>query len=804
VFAVTASVTIALGIGATTAIFSVTNAVLLRPLPYKDPDRLVVALSDLTRRGVRDLALSAADFFDFRNGTQSSFEGVAGVYTFRYAMPRRDGTSEVVHFAMVTPNFFQVMGGRIVAGRDFEEADGLPQPPPPPPGAAATPRLPPIVILSYGYWQRNYGGDRSIFGRPMNTATGAIPVGVLAPGFELLFAPKLDVERVPDIWLAGRFEYDNAERTRYYIRPVGRLRPGVSIGRAHADVNRVTAELQKSFVIHRTAGQQFRLEPMRQNLTAEVRPALVALTGAVIFLLLISCSNVANLLLVRTGMRERELALRTALGGSWVRLMSQMLAEALLLALTGGLLGLGLAWAGIRELRAIAPANLPRLGDIAIDPGVLGFTALAALASAAMFGLVPALRAARPDIAQVLRAGGRTTGLGTTGLLRSAVVVAEVALSFVLLVGSGLMFRSFLALGRIDPGYDPRGLLTFQLVGARGGPQARAVFLREVQTRLCSIPGVQSVTASLPFPLAGGFSSIRWGLEPALADPTKFRAVDWQAVLPGYFDTMRTRLIAGRTFTDADNTPDRAVVVADEFLAAKAYPNESAVGKRILIRLRTPEAEWAEIIGVVRHQRQTSLSDPGREQVYFTDGFLSHGSVQRWAVRTAGNPAGYAAQVREVITKLEPRAGLTDVQPMSALVDKAEAGTRFSLLLIGVFAAIAALLAAVGLYGVLSTVVRQRTAEIGVRMAMGAAPASIFALMIGHGLRLSAAGVAVGLAAALALTRVMDSMLVGVKPTDPLTFAATVLLFLAIAGVSCWLPARRAAALEPTEALRRE
>jgi putative ABC transport system permease protein len=375
-----------------------------------------------------------------------------------------------------------------------------------------------------------------------------------------------------------------------------------------------------------------------------------------------------------------------------------------------------------------------------------------------------------------------------------------------LLIGSGLMVRSFLALGRIDPGFDPRGLLTFGLLGGRGGPQpaGRAAFMREIQTRLRSIPGVQAVTASNPYPLAGGFSPIRWGLAPAMSDPTQFRAVDWQVVLPGYFDAMRTRLIAGRTFTDADNAPDRALVIADEMLAAKAYPNEPAVGKRILIRLRTPEPEWVEIIGVVAHQRQTTLADPGREQIYFTDGFLSHGAVQRWVMRTAGDPAGYAAQVREAIGKFDPHLVLTEVQPMNVLMDKAQAGTRFSLLLIGVFAAIAALLAAVGLYGVLSTVVRQRTAEIGVRMAMGAGPGSIFGLMIGHGLRLSSAGVLAGLAGALALTRVMDSMLVGVKATDPATFAATVMLFLAIAMVSCWLPARRAAGLDATEALRQE
>jgi len=382
----------------------------------------------------------------------------------------------------------------------------------------------------------------------------------------------------------------------------------------------------------------------------------------------------------------------------------------------------------------------------------------------------------------------------------------EVALSFVLLIGSGLMFRSFQELQRIDPGYDPHGILTFQLLGGRGGnqPPQRAAFMRQVSERLEALPGVRSVTASFPFPLAGGFSPIRWGLADALSDSTRFLAADFQIVLPGYFKTLGTRLIAGRTFTEEDNAPDRARVVIDQFLAAKAFPRESAVGKRILIRIRTPEAEWVEVIGVVAHQRDSSLAEEGREEVYFPDGFLGHGAANWWAIRTAGAPAKLGGAVRAEIARLDPTQLVTDLQPMDALVEKAQAGTRFSLLLIGAFAAVAALLAGVGLYGVLSTVVRQRTAEIGVRMALGAAPVSIFGLVVGHGLRLSAAGIVLGLAAAFGLTRVMTSMLVGVKATDPATFGAVAVLFFLIAAMACWLPARRAAGLDPTAALREE
>jgi putative ABC transport system permease protein len=812
VFAATAIVTIALGIGASTAIFSVTNAVLLRPLPYKDPERLFFAISDMRKRNVKDFPFSNADFMDLRNGAAGMFQEIGAVTTGRITVPREDDSPEQIRVAAVTPNFFRLMGGQIALGRDFNDADGQPQPAPAAGGVAAPaaqgpPRLPQMAILSYAYWQRRFGASRDVIGRPMPGRQGGTQiVGVLKPGFELLFPPDANIEQRPDVWFANRLAYDNAGRNGVSLRAIGRLKDGVTREQAQGAVDRVAAELRRSFIIHETSGWFIRLEPMHRHVVEEVRPALLALMGAVIFLLLIACANVANLLLVRASLRERELAIRTALGGSWWRLVSQTLAETVLLAFAGALLGLGLAWVGIHELRAIAPASLPRLDAIGIDPAVLGFTALAALMAAALFGLAPAVRAARPSVAPLLRASGRNAALSGAGLLRNFVVVAEVALSFVLLIGSGLMFRSFLELQRIDPGFNPHGLLTFQLLGGRGGqqPQERAARQREIQTRLQALPGVDAVTASFPLPLAGGFSPIRWGLEPALTDPSKFQAVDFQIVLPGYFEVLHTPLIAGRTFTDADNAPDRKGVVIDQLLAAKAFPGESAVGKRLLIRIRTPEPEWVEVIGVVAHQRDTSLAVAGREQIYFADGFLGHGAVGYWAIHTAGDPAKYALAVRAAIAKLDPHLLVAEMQPMDALVEHAQASTRFSLLLIGVFASVAALLAGVGLYGVLSTVVRQRTPEIGVRMALGAAPGTIFSLVVGQGLRLSAAGIALGLVAAFELTRAMTSMLVGVKPTDPATFASMAVLFFAIAAVASWLPARRAAALDPTAALREE
>jgi putative ABC transport system permease protein len=480
-----------------------------------------------------------------------------------------------------------------------------------------------------------------------------------------------------------------------------------------------------------------------------------------------------------------------------------MLAEALVLTSIGAALGVALAWAGVRQLLAAAPANVPRLDSVSLDPAVVAFAAVIALASAIAFGMVPLWGAFRLDLATALQGIGRAAGLrGGRATVRSGIVIVEVALCFVLLIGSGLMVRSFVELQRIDPGFDPRGMLTFQLLGdPADGPEARRAIGNQIADRLRSIPGVESVTASFPFPLAGDFSTIRWGKEEALADASKFQAVNWQIVRPGYFETMRTALIAGRTFTEADNDPKRSLAVIDDVLAAKAFPNQSAVGQRILIRIRTPEPEFVEIIGVVAHQRVTSLADPGREQLYLAEGFLDFGA-RKWAVRASGDPATYTPAIRAAIGSIDPQILMTDVLPAAALVRRAQAGTRFSLTLIVVFAAAAALLVAVGLYGVLATIVRQRVAEIGVRMAVGASPAQILQLVIVHGLRLSAVGIALGLAGAFVLTQAMTTMLVGVRPTDPVTFLAMGFVFLVIAAVSCWLPARRAAALDPSSALR--
>src|ERR1700730_3109585 len=410
IFTITVVVTIALAIGASTAIFSVTNGVLLRQLPYKDPERLVLACSDLQRRNVKDFPLSNVDFLDLRNGARNNFEDFAAVNTFRATLPGLDGSPEQVRLAAVSTNFFQMMGAAIIAGRDFQDSDGTAQTPQPaqpaqptpraspaPSPAAAPPPQPTMTILSNEYFQRRFGGDRSVIGKPLpvSAAFGPAPtiVGVLAPGFELLFPPQANIEQFPSLWFAARIPYDTANRNNVQWRVIARLKPGVAIGQAQAEAETVAQKIRDENTIAKTAGQYFRLEPMKQHLVNEVRPAILALMGAVIFLLLIACANVANLMLVRASSRERELAVRAALGASRWRLIRQMLAEAFLLAGMGAVAGLGLAWLGIHELRVIAPANLPRLDTIRIYSWVLAFTAVASLAASAVFGMAPAWRA---------------------------------------------------------------------------------------------------------------------------------------------------------------------------------------------------------------------------------------------------------------------------------------------------------------------------------------------------------------------------------------------------------------------------
>jgi putative ABC transport system permease protein len=811
-FAITAIVTLALGIGASTAIFSVVNAVLLRPLPYGDADRLAFITQDLRARGVVDFPIGPGDVPDIRNGT-TVFEDIAALQTGRNVpYTDKDGNAQLVTVAGATPNIFKVLKVPVVYGRDFTGDDGTPNPivqvPPgaQPQAAPQTPQPPPlptIGVISYDFWQRAFGGDPSVVGRTITLGRPVQIVGVASPRAELIFPVSMQVERHPDVWTALRVNFEQGSRINVAYRLVGRLKPNASLTAARAEIARVSADLQARFPTDKTAGVTYRVEPMKQYVVANVRTSILSLMGAVILVLLIACANVANLLLVRASQRERELAVRAAMGGSPFAIVRQLLAESLVLAAFAALLGIGLAKLGIALLLQLAPANLPRLADVSLDPVVLGFTVLASVAAVLIFGLVPALRASRPDLAQVLRATGRAPALTGAARLRNAVIVAEVALSFVLLIGSGLMVRSFVALMRTEPGFDANGVLTFGLSNLRfRSPDEARATLSQLRDKFAAIPGVTAVAVANSAPFDGGDPSGRWGTQDAMNDPTRFRQGGTLFATPSYFDAMRVKLLAGRIFTPAENDdPNTRAVVIDDETARLAFGQESPIGKTIFARVRTDSPEAYTVIGVVRHHRHLTLYGDEKELLFFPAGA---GGGGRWLVRASRDPASLGKAVRAAVTSLNPQYLVTEMHPLTDNVDKARSATRFALVLIGIFAAIAALLAAVGLYGVLSSVVRQRTSEIGIRMAFGAQSSSIFRLVIGQGLKMSAIGIGLGLVIAVATTRVMSSMLVDVRPTDPITFVVMVLLFLGVAAAACWLPARRAAGLDPNEALRQE
>jgi putative ABC transport system permease protein len=772
-------------------------------------------------RNVLNFPIAPGNLPDLREQA-TSFQTIAAINAGPGPIVADDGKPEQIVIAGVTPNFFSLLGTHIVFGRNFVESDGAPPPPRPAPvpGQPAPPpnpaTLPPsMTILSHSFWERKFGSDSSVIGKTVQIFNApAVIVGVAEPGLRLVFPAGTGIVNEPDAYQAFRIDWvaasqTTAGRVNVFLRVIGRLKPGVTWATAQGQLDKLTVDLQSRFPILKGANTIWRAEPMAADIVREVRPAILMLMGAVVFVLLIACANVANLLLVRASARDRELAVRAALGGSRNTLIRQMLAESLVLSVIGAALGLVFAELGIALLVRIAPATLPRVQDVDIDPTVLGFALAASLAAAFIFGMLPALRASTPNLAQTLRASGRTPGLGSGKYLRQGVVIAEVALSFVLLIGSGLMLRSFRALERVDPGFDPNNMLTFTAFNARlRTPAERQGYSATLADRFKAIPGVISVTEAAPLPLDGTDANMRWGPQAAANDPSLFRQATVHSIRPGYFEAMRGRMIAGRAFTDADNVTGTTSVIIDDFLASKAFPGEapqSIVGKQLYARINTPEAQQYQIIGIAAHERHLTLAAPGREGAFIPDGLLGFFGG-RWAVRTRGDPMRIVPEIRRIVADVDPLVAIGDLEPMSDYVDRAMAPTRFSLVMIAIFGAVAAILAAIGLYGVLSTAVRQRTAEIGVRMAFGAPSESIFRLMIGEGLTLSSIGIAIGLVGAVLFTGVMEkaSMLVDVKATDPLTYASIAALFLVIATVACLAPASRAARVQPTEALREE
>ncbi len=795
--------TVALAIGANTAIFSVVQGVLLKPLPYEDPGELVVIWANLTNRDVAKFPVSPPDLRDIREqGTL--FEEMGGVITFTQSLTGGDAEPEIVDVAGTTANLFDVLGVEPFIGRGFEAADA--DPVPPDTDAAAIP--PAVVMLSYEIWQRRYGGDRDVVGRTIDINNNAsVVVGVLPPRTRLHFGVGTLTQEI-DLWTPLRIDVNAWPARRNVLwAVVARLADGVSMEQASAEVAGISARLRADSNLRETAGWQLDLREMRAELTEEVRPVLLALFGAVAFVLLIACANVSNLFLVRASGREREFAVRASLGGSRGAVVRQLLLESGVLAVAGGALGLGLAVGGNRVLMALRPADLPRMESIGLDLPVLGFTAVASLLAALLFGLFPALKASNPRLTDALKDRGRSSSLASQKRFRNGVVVAEVALSLVLMVGAGLMIRSFVALQRVDPGFEPQGVLTFNLAlpGNRYSPVERTNFMDQFDASLGALPGVTDVAAASTVPLQNSLAALgRYGPLEARTDESLYGQAAFRVVRPGYFETMRTALVEGAWFAPEHFVDSSAVVLVDEVLAEKLSPNASPIGSRMLVRFTTLEPVEVEIIGVVRHQRGPSLAEDGTEGVYVTHLYAGTPGNMAYAVRTGGDPAALLPDVRRILRDMDPLLPLSDVRTMDERVSESMTETRFALAVIGAFGALALALAAIGIYGVLSHIVRQRVGEIGVRMALGAETGGILSLVLREAMTLTAVGVAIGLVASVWTTRLMRGLRVGADPVDPVTYATVAVGFFAVALLASAAPVRRATSVDPVVALREE
>ena len=804
--------TLALGIGSTVAIFSVANGVLFRDLPFKDPHELAFVWTRLPATDVERSLVSGPDFQDYQKET-TQFEEFAGAVALAGTLTG-DGPPERVTNAYVTWNLLSLLGVQPALGRTHIADDAFPIDPKQ--FGSPNPDLPPgKVVLSYGLWQRRFGGDPSVLGRTIQLdGWGSEVVGVLPPDFRIYLPADAAMPTNIDAWGVLPSNIGDFEREGAWLTVVTRLKDGVTLDAAQADMDRMAAHLRATHAFHATQKMQIRVAGMHRDVVEQARPALLALLGAVGFVLLIACANIANLLLVRASERSREIAVRAAIGSGRGRIVAQMLTESLVLAAVGTVLGLLLAWQGIRVIKALSPANLPRMELVSLDAGTFAFAALVTVVAALLFGLAPALRAVRGNLADGLRDRGTDTGGARGNKLRTALVVSEVTLSLVLLIGAGLMLRSFAAVQRVDPGFDPRNAVTFTAplpFIKYLSSQSRATFVNQLGDRLATIPGVESVGGVTPLPLAGGeqYAVGSYGRIGGSDDEYRANKADYKAVLPGYFEAMKIKLVSGRTLLRSDNEGAALdVAVVDQKFAARVFGRENPVGAQILVDHFNEQTFSLErlpltIVGVVANVRSTSLATESRETIYFPYVFQSFLPLT-FVVRTTADPASLMAAIRAEVDGLDKDVPVADLATLESWVTEAMAQTRFLVALTGTFAGLALVLAVLGLYGVVAFSARQRTREIGVRVALGATDGDIRRLILGHGLVVAGAGIVLGLAASLALTRIVSSYLVGVTATDPVTFAGVPVVLLGVSALASYLPARRAAAIAPVQALREE
>jgi putative ABC transport system permease protein len=792
-FAVVTVLTLGLGIGLTVTIFSAVNGVLLRPLPYSRPDGLANIWVDL---GVGNQSLPAVSPFDFRDyqrraRTFESFAaasggnvvGAAGVITGGGAEPER------VTVSTVTANFFPLLGIQPVVGRQFEIAEEAVQ-------------GPSVVMLSHGLWRRRFGGDPTIVDRTIELDGVQHHVaGVLPEEFRLLLPAEAFLVQDSEIWKPLQFDYSQPlARNFTFFTVFGRLRPDVTFDQAQAEMTSIAGQLRAEHAVHESSDMRIRVIPLQQDIVKAARPALLALLGTVSFVLLIACANVAHLLLARGLGREREIAVRTALGASRWRVIRQLAMESLLLAVAGTVAGLVLAAVGLDLLRFAAPASLPRAANIQIDGTVLAFTTVVCLATALLFGAAPAMHWSRVNPMQALRTSASSSV--SQARLRSLLVVAEIALSVVLVVGAGLMIRSFVGLQQVKPGFEPDHVLTFQLALPRGAypdGAARRQFVRALEERLRALPGAEAVGAISQLPLTGSGPLSPYAYNEQTARNWESATADGRVITPGYFRAMGTRLMAGRFFTDQE--PLVGSIIIDDTLAERAFPGRSAVGQKLQVSPTGQPNMYAEVVGVVEHMRILDLGRPVRGQIYRP---LVGPPVVAIAVRTRSEPEALMTDVRSIVRALDSNLAIDRLQPMTAYVGDALAQSRFSLLLMSVFGALAIVLATIGVYGVISYSLSQRTREIGIRMALGEQPSHIRNLIVRQGMVLVAVSFAIGIPGAMLVARLLGDLLYGIPPTDPPTYLAAGAVLGLAALVACYVPARRVARVTPMLALRSE
>ncbi|HWF90118.1 MAG TPA: ABC transporter permease [Pyrinomonadaceae bacterium] len=787
-FTIVAVIALALGIGANTAIFSVVNTVLLRPLPYKDPERLVLVWEDATKQGYPRDTPAAANFVDWRDQNHV-FEGMAAISDESFNLTG-SGEPERLAGHTVSASLFPLLGVEPHIGRVFTAAEDQ----------AGSQH---VVLLSYALWQRRFGGEPNIVGQPLTlNGQSYIVVGVMPARFQF---PSTDSQ----VWVPiALTQEDAANRDRHYLQVVARLKPGVSLAQAQSEMNTIAARLQQQYPQSNT-DLGAAVQSLHEYLVGDIKPALLVLLGAVGLVLLIACANVANLLLARAAVRQKEIAVRVALGAKRARLIRQFLTESVLLSVLGGLVGLAIAYGGLAVLKAFIPENISQAREISMDLKVLGFTFLVSVATGLIFGLAPAVQAARFNQIETLKEGGRDAATGGSGKrLRSVLVTAEVAISLVLLIGAGLLINSFLRLRNVDPGFRAENLLTMKIVlpDTKYERRAqRAAFYTNLIQRVQSLAGVKSaaVTTNLPLYRQGNSISVNIEGQPA-PPPGQERIIVTRIISPGYFDTMGIPLLRGRPLSEQDTETTQNVVVISDAMARRYWPGEEVVGKRIAIGRVTRPEDWIQIVGVVKDVRQFELTADPKPQMYLPYRQFGFFDAQDLVVKTDIDSASLAATVRRAVWEIDKDQPVSDIRTMENIMADSIARQRFSMLLLAIFAGVALVLAGVGIYGVMSYSVAQRTHEIGIRMALGAQTGAVLKLAIGYGMKLVLVGLLIGLIAAFALTRVMSTLLFGVTATDPATFTLISLLLIAVAVLASYVPARRATKVNPIIALRYE